>query len=60
MALRSWAARDLGDLDRAQSLAVTSLELRRAERDSYGEAECLALLETIERARGGGNLRVMA
>ncbi len=50
LALRGWAARELGDFDSADSFGRTSLDLRRAEGDVYGETESLALLESI-RAR---------
>jgi tetratricopeptide (TPR) repeat protein len=44
LALASWASRLLGRVDEAIAFAEESLDLRRAEGDRYGEAECLALL----------------
>ena len=52
LALRSWAARLIGDLELATAMAMESLELRRAEGDRYGIAECLALLAEVARAQG--------
>jgi tetratricopeptide (TPR) repeat protein len=48
LALASWASRLLGRVDAAIAFAQESLELRRAEGDRYGEAECLALLAATQ------------
>jgi hypothetical protein len=48
LALASWASRLLGRVDEAIAFAEESLELRRAEGDRYGEAECLALLAAAQ------------
>ena len=52
LALRSNAARLLGQREAARTLATRSLELRRAEGDRYGIAECLQYLAEIAREEG--------
>jgi predicted ATPase/tRNA A-37 threonylcarbamoyl transferase component Bud32 len=54
--LLSWAAREQGDLARAEALATESLELRRTIYDRFGEAESLAALANVAR-RGDDDSR---
>ena len=56
LALASWTSRLLGRIDPAEAFAAESLELRRAEEDRYGEAESLALLAAVARARSDDRL----
>jgi tetratricopeptide (TPR) repeat protein len=53
--LLSWAARDQGDLARAEALASESLELRRAIHDRFGVAESLVALANVARRGGDGS-----
>jgi len=56
LALASWTSRLLGRIEQAEAFATESLELRRAEEDRYGEAESLALLAAVARARNDDRL----
>jgi predicted ATPase/Flp pilus assembly protein TadD len=50
--LLSWVSRERGDIERAESLARRSAEIRRAIGDRYGDAQATAALAVAARSRG--------